>query len=400
MCALLVNGYSLKPHCAVGFSWDLSRQKISRRPEQNTNEGTLSEKSKSRLRNAINWMQYLSEGKFYYDKTTKKKYPLRLNFITLNLCAKQFHSDEFIYHRLVRPFLRWLKRKGLTLYVWRAESQANGNIHFHITGNKFVDRHSIQLKWNSLLQEHGYIRAYIQNGGDGNPPSTHVKGIKQPHKLAAYLVKYMSKNDKDRRKITCKLWGCSAELSNQRRNISELDLYFKEMKELLSYNCERKVMNDHFILIYNSQTIRNHAMKLQYNANHKSPVILLRERAESKRLPCKLGKYSKAYKVARRIHMPTLWSETKRVEERQETLLPSDFKCRAFRPPADKSQRRKLDKPLSKLPLRIRPFTCRSHSDFSITHSCNKTIRRKRATIEVTKFVTTKIQHIYFCCSL
>lgn len=374
MCATMVNGYSVKPHCIVGFAWDLSGRKRNVRPVDNKNDGVLSEKQAYKLRNAINWLQYLSEGKFYTDPVTKQKYALRLNMITLTLCAEQMHPDTYIYHKLVRPFLKWLQRKGATHYVWRAEAQSNGRIHFHITCNRYVRAQSIQLKWNSLLQEHGYIRAYIQSGGDENPPSTDVTGNKQSHKLAKYLVKYMSKRypfkhcqrycvikDKPKviemisdyvlqqdnsydmvpRPIECKLWGCSLELSQQRRNISELDKYWQIFQANVYRETKRLVESNHDIRLYNSLTARDYFFTLQRNTEHVSPVTLHNEQIRAKRVPCKLGGDIKARKAPGRVYMPTLWSEAERIQKRPEALLPCDYKCRAFRPVKSKSQRRK-----------------------------------------------------------
>lgn len=306
-----VNGYSIKPTHVVGFAWDLSATKKNHRPASNLNTGVLSEKQAYRLRNAINWMQYLSEGKFYTEKKTKKKYRLRLNMITVTLCAKQKHSDEFLVHHLLRPFLKWMARKGSALYVWRAEAQSNGNIHFHITGNKFLDKNSIQLKWNSLLQVHGYLRDYIQAGGDDNPPSTDVVGNRQSHKLAGYLIKYMSKakgfNRCQRycaleekpiafkfisdyrikepgvyemipRPVECKLWSCSTELANQRRNISELDLYYRHFQDFIAANSDRKIFATHFINIYKSLSARDYCFMIQKHCGHVSPVELMKQK--------------------------------------------------------------------------------------------------------------------------
>ena len=99
---------------------------------------SLSWKQAKRIQSYIAWLYYFSKKKEVYCKSTAKKYWFKLNFITLTLSNKQFHDDYYILKNLFEPFIRELrtKKKGL-LYVWKAEVQDNGNIHFHINTNYF-----------------------------------------------------------------------------------------------------------------------------------------------------------------------------------------------------------------------------------------------------------------------
>lgn len=265
-----VNGISLKPHCAIGFSFPLVQHSKAIRPESNKASGKLSRKAKSKMNNAINWLHFLSEKQVYYSKKTKQTHKLYINFITLTLCSRQMHDDKYIVNRMLKPFLKWIKRQGNDLYVWRAEVQSNGNLHFHITSNRFLHWQSIRNKWNSIMNRHGYIREYIQSGGDNNPNSTDVSGVKNIEQLAGYMVKYMGKpaienyctrymclDDKPkqrfalavlalakdgtyitvRRDVTCKVWSCSTELQNKRITITEMDEGYEVIREGIEQRC-------------------------------------------------------------------------------------------------------------------------------------------------------------------
>ena len=168
-------------------------------------------------------MVFLSEGKEYYSRKTKKYHKLQLNLITLTLCSKQKHSDQYIQRHMLQPFLKWMIRKGNSLYVWRAETQENGNIHFHITSNKYLEWKSITLKWNHLLQSHGYMKDYLNKHRNQSPNSCDVRGVKKFQKVAAYLSDYMAKKSEGRRLVECKMWGCSEILSQIKITLREGD---------------------------------------------------------------------------------------------------------------------------------------------------------------------------------
>ena len=83
-------------------------------------------------------------------KIHKKYYPV---FITLTLSSIQKHSDNFIKRYMLGAFIKSIKLNyGVKYYYWRAEKQKNGNIHFHLIVDKYIDYNSLRQKWN-LIQE-------------------------------------------------------------------------------------------------------------------------------------------------------------------------------------------------------------------------------------------------------
>ena len=290
---VFVDGLSVKPHCTIGFTMCINQRNRSLMPKLNKSVGMLSQKAKSKMTNAINWMVYLSANKKYYSKKTKQVHKLQLNFITLTLCSRQMHSDEFIINRMLRVFLKWLTRQGNELYVWRAEAQANGNIHFHITSNKYVHWESIRNKWNDIQRKHGYIRLYQINGGDENPNSTDVRGVKDVQFMAVYMCKYMGKSQNEnscklycsieerpyvpmiiseiveqkdgtmcskKRVLTCKVWNCSNVLMNKRITITEMDFGYEAIRSEIESRCESQQLEAVRLFTYPSNKFRNGLM--------------------------------------------------------------------------------------------------------------------------------------------
>src|SRR5258708_6766683 len=85
-------------------------KKISKMPVLNANKGVVSDKAGTKIRNAINWMLYLSEQKTIKSIREKKIFKYYLNFLTLTLPSEQMHSDEFLKTELLQPFLDWMQR--------------------------------------------------------------------------------------------------------------------------------------------------------------------------------------------------------------------------------------------------------------------------------------------------
>jgi len=169
-----------------------------------------------------------------------------ISFVTLTLTESQKHSDkkiietfvDFIDHlKKVKNYLidpvtkERTKEEGLKIenYVWRAETQENGNIHFHLIADVFLNQDMLRRVWNNYLEQLGYKYGY----GAANVNS--LKRDKKSNKIKNvenYLCKYMTKpplrkkykhykrkdligipdSEKYRRPVLGKTWGCSKKL--------------------------------------------------------------------------------------------------------------------------------------------------------------------------------------------
>ena len=161
----------------------------------NSTEGQVSKKAARNIDKAVSWLLFIAKPKRVYCEELQKSFTFKINFITLTLPAKQQHTDQEIKARCLNNFIQVLRKKvSLRNYLWRAEAQANGNIHFHLVTDKFIHYSKIQQWWNQSVELLGYVSEFESLHGHRNPNSTDVHSVKHVKRLASYLSKYFCKN--------------------------------------------------------------------------------------------------------------------------------------------------------------------------------------------------------------
>ncbi|MDR6564931.1 MULTISPECIES: hypothetical protein [unclassified Arcicella] len=114
-----------------------------------------------------NWLTSIELNNDLKNKDYRNK-PY-VTFVTLTLPSKQVHHDNYLKNQLLDPMIEWLrdsqertKRKGagVDAYLWRAESQKNGNLHFHLIVDRWIDQDKLRQKWNQILERLQYISMY------------------------------------------------------------------------------------------------------------------------------------------------------------------------------------------------------------------------------------------------
>lgn len=217
--------------------------------------GIISKKANKRVQVVIDWMVLLAKEKVLQNPDTKSYYSWKLNFVTLTLPSKQIHGDKVIIKECLQPFLDWCRKsKGVKSYFWRAETQANGNIHFHICTDVFLPWLELKVKWNHFVNKLGYTDRFAAKWNHRTPNSTDVHSLRKVKNVASYLSKYCGKNSKGviiqlskakyyskgfpmlllsekwnfpknnskfYRQCYCKLWGCSQNLSKLKSCITK-----------------------------------------------------------------------------------------------------------------------------------------------------------------------------------
>lgn len=217
----------------------------------------LSKAAKKRLSAAVNWISFLSKKRRVSYGTGLEVSDFKISFVTLTLPGKQMHKHSEITKLCLNQFLVQIRRyNGVKNYVWKAELQKNGNIHYHLTIDRFVHYAKIRRLWNQAIAKLGYIKEYQsrmrplsfddycywqrQNGvhdlerlkksfayGQQNdwssPNTTDVRNVKNVKDFGAYISKYLSKNIGDASKtgvvadsldeLSGRLWFCSQSLS-------------------------------------------------------------------------------------------------------------------------------------------------------------------------------------------
>jgi hypothetical protein len=120
--------------------------------------GLINRKIRAKMKTIIvNWIEALQHSP-YNDKGHKIQYP---TFVTLTLPSKQIHTDKELHQKALNRYITQLKRSyQVEQYLWRAERQQNGNIHYHIIIDKYVHYKAIRYQWNKIMQDLGYIDNY------------------------------------------------------------------------------------------------------------------------------------------------------------------------------------------------------------------------------------------------
>jgi len=233
----------------------------------NCHDGFISFKAAARLQTKIKYLFWLSKC-FTIKRNELVCLPNnKISFVTLTLSSDQLHSDSYIKRFMIGQFCIELNNRypGL-LYIWRAEKQKNGNIHFHFLLNKFIQWQFIRKLWNRIQKKEGYLQRYqakfskmwfeeyltsITNFkidklpkyriaynlgvkcGWSDPNSIDVVNIKSIKNIYAYISKYMCKDNdnretmsddqRDNLKIEGRIYYCCSAISCINSNSLPID---------------------------------------------------------------------------------------------------------------------------------------------------------------------------------
>lgn len=149
-------------------------------------------------------------------------------FITLTYPSVPTQSDNELKRRHLGEFTKWLTRtKDCKAYIWRAETQQNGNLHFHIFTDKFIAWTDVRAVWNSIVGKDGYVEEFRKMHGHANPNSTDIELIEDINVASAYIAKYLTKDSYgEARKQQGRVWGCSD-------NIRKIEPYHETQEDRL-----------------------------------------------------------------------------------------------------------------------------------------------------------------------
>lgn len=204
------------------------------------------------------------------DEKEKKLYGLRktkirnkiLNFFNLNASKKfcAFYSisfpveisDEIGYKCLNTWLTRCRKDLGLKSYLWVAERQKNGTLHFHLIthnympikkANEFMKtalytqftKGNINCKEKSILNYNGVDVDNLYNSKRNKNKGVRLNKFESQRKLSYYLTKYISKNETKSERLP---WHCSRDISALFISINYADVTNLEIAELIADNPE------------------------------------------------------------------------------------------------------------------------------------------------------------------
>lgn len=196
-------------------------------------EFEISKNSQRNLKDKISYLYQFAKSRRIKTYSGKTLSNFKVCFLTLTLPSKQIHPTAEISAECLDVFLQVLRQRlGLKNYVWRLEFQNNGNVHYHIATDLYIDYFFALKHWNEILEKKGYItayknqmqgmayseyaRRYSNNGNTPNavvykrylkgrasgwsaPNTIDVKNATAQTNIALYISKYFSKSEKGRK---------------------------------------------------------------------------------------------------------------------------------------------------------------------------------------------------------
>lgn len=205
--AHVIGAMSLLPYQASFYRYCLNLPPRAHRTQtwlknfqDNNTQGVISSNAYRRLTIALQYLLFRAKWKRIFSPELNEFFSFKLCFVTLTLPATQAHSDSEIKEKILKPFIQRCVRKWkMDRYIWRAEAQSNGNIHFHLTTDVFIPHRKMREDWNACCELLGYVSRFEIEHQHRNPNSTDIHSVKHVRSLVSYLAKYLGKS----RNCTC-----------------------------------------------------------------------------------------------------------------------------------------------------------------------------------------------------
>jgi hypothetical protein len=245
--------------------------------------GKVSDQARRKVSKAVEYLLFMANDKYLPDTAHGKAYKFKIAFITLTLPSNQVHDDNEIKSICLNQFLIELRKKWqVRNYIWRAEKQKNGNLHFHILVDRFVPWSELRDSWNRITNKLGYVdryrnqmRAFHSEGfavrkdllknwdykqqikaykkgkaNDWNSPnSTDIHSLYRIQNVKKYIVKYCTKSEENA-EVNGRIWSCNEELSEIRGGKAVAVLPIKEeISKLASIFPDKVYCSDYFSVV-------------------------------------------------------------------------------------------------------------------------------------------------------
>lgn len=253
--------------------------KLQNFKDTKTYSGHVTIHTKKRISKAINIMLQSIEKQHIKNPITKRKEIFKLNFITLTISAKENHlTPKQGYSLLFKKFLQWLtKTIGVKTYIWKAELQKNGQLHYHITTDTWLHHSYIRNKWNYICAKAGMMEHYQKRYGHTNANSTDVHKVYKIRNLNAYLHKELTKSVQNETPTSGKLWDCSKNLKGQKY----FTVYFDEIHEKLLFEAStiqdlKEFNGDNFTVIKGNRFLPKSLLTKQESEKYTNWILSIR----------------------------------------------------------------------------------------------------------------------------
>jgi hypothetical protein len=241
--------------------------------------GKLSPGAKKRLAKAVTVLVKGTRRRWITNPVTKRQHLHQLSFVTLTVAGGNSSLDgKTAYRQLLAPFLAWLRKtKKVNTYVWKAELQKNGQLHYHITMPDFIHYREIRSKWNELQRKAGLLAAYHAEHGHYDPNSTDIHTVMKMHDMAAYMIKEITKNVQNEISIGGKVWDCSANLSEAKYFTTEMkERHFHFMETAVNEELATKYVAEQFTIYRFNEQVEEHLLTAEDLNGYRTWLEVLR----------------------------------------------------------------------------------------------------------------------------
>ena len=213
-------------------------------------EHGFSEGAQKRFMNVLDNLANVFESASAYDPKIlnrtvgEKTYQRKPVFLTLTVPDQNGRDDREVKNLLLDTLLdNLVSNYGVKMYVWRAEAQLRGAIHFHIALDAFLFHEHVRRLWWNLLNRYG------MTGGHDLEHSSRIAWLEVcndletiRHELAGYFGadrddegKIIYKHDREKRvrDIEGNAWGASRNLKYRPLCLDEVCEYTEHFADLM-----------------------------------------------------------------------------------------------------------------------------------------------------------------------
>jgi len=255
----------------------------------------ISKNATREISNKISWLWAMARKKQITTLSGKQISNFKMSFFTLTLPSTQVHPTAEITKTAFNQFLTEMRKSyKLTNYVWRLEFQKNGNVHYHLATDVYIDYYIMLKVWNRCINKLGYVDRYavkmksislldyrnlnefnkkadfkviseryannVKNGWKV-PPSVDVKSCTSGKAIASYIAKYFGKKDKsgckcnpldnEQNSFSLRLWYASTSLSKLKTITEYKEACAEDLQNMLKGMQDvKEIICDYCIIYY------------------------------------------------------------------------------------------------------------------------------------------------------
>jgi hypothetical protein len=297
--------YNLAPRLPV--SRDIQPLLTNNLLAQKTYTGMLTPGAKKRMIKSVEFMLMSARGKTVFNTVMNREQPMTLNFLTLTLYSTDRDIRGAEAHKtMLEPMLQWMRRvHDCQMYLWKAELQERGQIHYHITFDQFIHFKEVAEKWNELQKKHGYLDTFYAKFGHWDAPSIKIHAVKDQKKWGTYIIKEITKNIQNKESVGGKVWDCSLNLKGARYFTTIADgEYQARIADMIDKNEIQAIYTDHCTIfriidkpaysVLSDNDKREYIKIMDGVRNAKAPMVTIQRKQPVTVIPDKIKPQPKA----------------------------------------------------------------------------------------------------------